>query len=227
MVELELETTCTTEQGCNITGILVDKKSNLLNLDVDDCDNQEKCKLIEPKVSYDFLNRNSVASIFTDGENIYTVSLYDESIGKIFKNETELFSDNMEYGADGPIFQAASIMDSPVFVYRQLVENTEEEEPAIRIMTWYKGEALNEKYDLDDTSLPFEFENKLGFVGTKEGQSAIYFDGQKVSGDFDEVRTISCCAIFAYPVKLDSNGVLQFLGRRGEEYYISEIKLVK
>lgn len=47
----------------------------------------------------------------------------------------------------------------------------------------------------------------------------------KTTQDFDEIRTHGCCAIFAYPIELDENGILFFLARRGEKYFFVEINL--
>jgi len=90
---------------------------------------------------------------------------------------------------------------------------------------WYNNETINEKFAVEASSYLFSYQDKIGFVGEKDGKKFLFFNGQKISQDFDEIRTNSCCATFAYPIELDENGILFFLAKKGEKYFFVEINL--
>lgn len=54
----------------------------------------------------------------------------------------------------------------------------------------------------------FGYKEKLGFVGEKEG-GFFFFNGQKISQDFDEIRTYGCCVTSAYPIEFVEKGTGQ------------------
>jgi len=92
---------------------------------------------------------------------------------------------------------------------------------------WYKGETLNEKYGVDESSYLFSYKDKVGFVGKKNGKKFFFFNDQKISQDFDEIRSHACCSIFPYPIEIDENGILFFMAKRGEKYFFVETDLNK
>ncbi|MCX6735063.1 MAG: hypothetical protein NTZ25_04130 [Candidatus Peregrinibacteria bacterium] len=190
------------------------------------CDNDGWCKIISPEIPKKILaisSKNTANTEFyasSNGEfytfhekNIYGSS---EVLTDIYENDKILFSKKMEFGASGPILNQTIINDSPSFTFR---------EPGPVENTFYKGETMNEKYKVDDSENLFVVNGKIGFVATVNGKKFIMYDGKKVSQDFDEIRTHACCAISAYPFEIDQNGTLSLLAKRGEKYYLVEIKL--
>jgi len=88
------------------------------------------------------------------------------------------------------------------------------------------GERLmSVEYTLSGGSGPFEYAGNIGFVAERGDRDFVMYGGQRISRDFDEIRTLSCCAITPYPFTLYDNGVLEFIGRRGDKYYLVEIDL--
>jgi hypothetical protein len=82
-------------------------------------------------------------------------------------------------------------------------------------------------FELDSSKKPFVYKNKLGFIGTKNNETFIYFNNQKISPDIGSIRTNACCALTDYPFYIYKNGILFFLSRRGNKYFFHEINLNK
>lgn len=88
---------------------------------------------------------------------------------------------------------------------------------------YFYGEPnFSQKVGVDSVSKIFEYNGKIGFIGEKNEKWAVYFDGQKISGDFDEIRTTACCTIRTFPFRVYNNGTIFFMGRRGEQYILAE-----
>ena len=138
----------------------------------------------------------------------------------VFKNGEKLFTEKMRTGTDSVMSDIFIVNNSPAFVFFDPIS-----EEVTKRNTWYKGETLNEKYGMEETSYPFVYLDKLGFVAQKDGQQSIYFNNQKVVGNFDNIQTSQCCAVFRYPIKIDRPGNLLFLGKRGNEYILTETNL--
>jgi hypothetical protein len=133
----------------------------------------------------------------------------------------------MGYGAESVIEEASIVLNSPAFTFYKPIDLQNNISTAANTNKWHNGETMNEKYGVDSSSFLFSYKDKVGFVGEKDGKKFFFFNGQKVSGDFDEIRTHSCCARQAYPVELDQNGILFFLGKRGGKYFFTEVNLNK
>lgn len=87
------------------------------------------------------------------------------------------------------------------------------------------GRLMSSEHTLSGGSGPFEYAGNVGFVAERGDRDFVLYGGQRISRDFDEIRTLSCCAITPYPFAVYDNGILEFVGRRGDEYYLVEIDL--
>jgi hypothetical protein len=91
---------------------------------------------------------------------------------------------------------------------------------------YFHGEPnFSQKVGFDIVSKVFEYNGKIGFIGKKNEKWAVYFDKKKISEDFDEIRTTACCTVRIFPFKVYDNGVIFFMGRRGDEYILAESRL--
>lgn len=138
----------------------------------------------------------------------------------------------MLFGATGPVHDWKIVLGEPAFAFTEFkgyVNGPADKEGPRKSAynTWYKKETMNEKYRLDGSYYLFSYKDKIGFVAIKDNKKHIFFNRYKVSGDFDEIRTYSCCAIMPYPLKIYDNGILFFMGKRGEKYFLVEVNLNK
>jgi len=167
--------------------------------------------------------------VYTIGSVDRPVTPTGDDIYSILKNNDEIFSHKMYFGSDGPIEDASLVLSSPAFTFYDLEKWENKDLPSATAIwnrnIWYKGETMNEKYNMDASSYLFAFEDKIGFIGEKDSKKFIIFNGQKISADFDEIISSSCCASATSPVKLDKMGVLFSLAKRGETYYFVEMDL--
>lgn len=195
-------------------------------IDKDKCDDGW-CLIIAPEFPKVLANKiKQLSGFYGLGQDIYTVgSMKNDDNYSIFKNEKEIFSSNMFFGADSVIEDAGIVLNLPVFTFYDLKGWNEKDEPIVKRNIWYNGETLNEKYGIDASFYLFSFKDKIGFVEEKNGKKFFFFNGQKISQDFDEIRTHACCAVMAYPVEIDENGILFFLAKRGEKYFFVEVNL--
>jgi len=206
----------------------------------DKCDSDGWCSVIQPKFPKDIVGNLDWAEFYGFGEDVYTIGSVNrpgdptgDNTYQIFKNNEEIFSHQMFFGEESVVEDASQVLDSPAFTFYDLggwLEGWDSNGNAFTTPTfsrniWYKDETLNQKYDMNASSYLFAFENKIGFVGEKGGKKFFFFNGQKISADFDEITTNSCCAGTAYPIEVDKNGILLSLAKRGEIYYFVEVDL--
>jgi hypothetical protein len=190
------------------------------------CDSENWCSIIEPKFQNILINDiEKIVEFYGFDKDVYTIRNIDNNNYSIFKNDKEIFSHKMYFGAESVVEEANIVQNSPVFTFYDLKEWKDQNTPVVHRNIWYNGETINEKYLVEASSHLFAFKDKIGFVGEKDGGEFIFFNGQKISQDFDEIRTHGCCAIFAYPIEIDENGILFFLAKRGEKYFFTEINL--
>jgi hypothetical protein len=200
------------------------------------------CEIIEPKFSENMMKISGQDWLLNDfyifGKDVYAVGSVkgddnkgDDNKGdenySVFENGKEIFSHRMSWGAESPIEEASVVLGSPAFTFYNPIDWKNETDIAAISNVWYKDETMNEKYAIESSSFLFSYKDKIGFVGGKNGKSFFFFNGQKVSQDFDEIRTHSCCSIWAYPIELDQNGILFFYGKRGGKYFFTEVDLNK
>lgn len=218
------------EENCLIVGLQANQ-NNLppeFKVDEDKCDDGW-CLITKPEFSKDLANKiQQLNGFYGSGKDIYTIgSLKNDDNYSIFKNEDEIFSRKMFFGADGVIEDAGIVLNLPTFTFYDLKGWKDGYQPIINSNIWYNGETLNEKYGVEASSYLFSFKDKTGFIEEKNGEKSILFSGQKVSQDFDEIRTYACCGVFQYPIETYENGILFFLARRGEKYFFVETNLNK
>lgn len=190
----------------------------------------EPCIIKKPKLPKKFLNRlMSIAEIYAGPDaNYYTVgTMKDDEQYTIYKNDEALFTAQMSFSPIGVTEEAVMALDSPAFTFNsnEFLKNGNEVNDTRDI--FYKGETLNKKYDLQGASHLFSYKDKIGLVGEKESKTSLYFNGKKVSQDFDKITTIACCMSFAYPIEVDENGILFFMAERDEKLYFVEVDLNK
>lgn len=137
----------------------------------------------------------------------------------IFKDKNKIFCSLMNTGSVNPILDARSIMGSPAFTF--LVEKKDGKQ-ATNI--FFNNELINEKYNIKSSKELFVFKEKIGFIGEENNKSFIFFNGKKISDDFDEIRT-GVSAMSNYIFELYDNGILFFMARRGEKYFFVEIDI--
>jgi len=202
-------------------------------LDKNKCDTDGWCLIVEPVFQKDLANSlNQFVGSYGFGKDIYMVGSYvigdiggDDSYS-VFKNRKKLFSHKMSYGVESVFEEASIVLDSPAFTFYEQKEGRDENNYPITVRNiWYEGETLNEKYGVDSSSYLFSYKDKTGFVGEKNKKKFFFFNGRKISQEFDEIRTHGCCSIFPYPVEADENGILFFMAKRGEKYFLVEVNL--
>lgn len=223
-----------TGKKCLITGITAyqDHYPPDYKLNKDKCDAEGWCQVIEPAFQKKLANSMKQPVEFYSygfGKDIYmTGSINGDGNYSVFKNGEKLFSHKMNFGAESVFEETDIVLNSPTFTFYEQKEGKDKNNNPIIIRNiWYKGETLNEKYGVRSSSYLFSYKDKTGFVGENNGKKFFFFNGQKISRDFDAIRTHGCCAIFPYPIEIDENGVLFFLAKRGEKYFLVEANLNK
>lgn len=212
-------------ENCSITAVQAYKNNLPPEFIVGQCDEGDWCLILEPEFQKEFVNNISqLGDFYGFGKDIYTIgSIKGDDTYSIFKNGEEIFSHKMYFGADSVVEDASIVLNSPAFTFYDLKEWIDENTPVFNRNIWFNGDTLNEKYDVDASSFLFSFKDKTGFVAEKDGKKFIFFNGQKISQDFDEIRTHGCCSVFSFPIEIDKNGILFFLAKREEKYLFVEI----
>lgn len=136
---------------------------------------------------------------------------------QVYRNGEKYAVFHGEAGADGPIEEARVIGGDLALTYRSAGMLDTDLVIGDRIFS------ISET--VSGARSPFEFGNKVGFVAELGDHDFIMFDGAPVTENFDEIRTLSCCSITSYPFDLHENGVLEFVGRRGDRYFLVEVDL--
>lgn len=139
-----------------------------------------------------------------------------ETVYRLLENGTEIFRQEMNFGAEGP-------------VYRQNFINGD---LALEFWTnegrdiYYQGELISETTGLKNPSFLFTWNNKLGFFAEKaDGKTYLFYDRQVVSPGFDQIHVISCCANFFFLPQLYEGGLVVFKGQGGESPSFVEVQL--
>jgi len=215
------------KKDCSIVGLQAYKNNLPPQFTVDNCDSDGWCLITEPKFEGEQINNiKQIAGFYGFNKDVYTIgSVNGDDNYSIFKNGKEIFSHKMYFGAESVVEDASIILNSPAFTFYDLKEWKDENNPVVSHNIWFNNETANEKYSVEASSHLFSYKDKVGFVGEGDGKKFLFFNGQKISPYFDEIRTNNCCAIFAYPIELDENGILFFLAKRGEKYFFVEINL--
>ncbi len=183
------------------------------------------CKIINFEYPQNFASEWS--SHYTLDKIQYNIFLNKEYAHKlsnaeycIFKDKEKIFCSPMNTGANGPILDAMLVMQSPAFTF---LEAKKDGKPTTNI--FFRNETINEKYGVEGSKKLFAFKEKIGFIAQKNDKTFIFFDGRKISDDFDEIRADTCCVASNYTFELYENGILFFMARRGEKYFFVEIDI--
>lgn len=222
-----------------------EKLNNIFNTFVEDAKN----------INYETLNIPSGYRIkwgnfiFKDKENNEYIFI-TENISKddylLINNEKFINLGKIINGADGGIKNFEIINDKISFLYRKSdmskeesktlydcyernsdIGNTEEKCGKEKFY-WeaFYGEAdISKILEISYITKIFEYKGKIGFVGSKKNKYFVYFDNKQISKSFDEIRFLSCCDIPSFPFKIYENGILNFLGKRNNHYFLVEVNL--
>lgn len=212
------------KSDCSITGLQAPKNNLPPDFTVEKCDKDDLCLIADSMFPSVAANKiQNINSFYGFGKNIYAIgSVTNDDNYSIFENEQEIFSHKMWSGSNGVIGDASIVLDSPTFTFYDLIGRKDENNPIIHSNIFYKGETINEKYNLEGSSQLFSFRDKIGFVGQKDGKEFLFFNNQKISQDFDGIPHING---YYDIIEIDENGILFFMGKRGEKYFFTEINL--
>lgn len=86
----------------------------------------------------------------------------------------------------------------------------------------FDGVDVRSLYGIDKAYRPYGLNGKLIFVGKKDSQYFIVYDGQKVGTTFDKIFIAYCCEPAAWSVQY-GKGTYLFWGSRNEQWYMVEI----
>jgi hypothetical protein len=167
----------------------------------------------------------NTSQLFYYGDTVYA-SFKEATSDRVcvFENDVELFCDAMVAGSNAFILDVVNVLGAPVFTY---TVDDEEEEFGIKAQSYYRGEFLNEKYEVDESYRPFEFEDKFGFIAKLDGEVVVVFDGEVFETPFSSYRGYSCCATFPDGFSLYESGQLKLTASVDEEKVSVVIDLIQ
>lgn len=84
----------------------------------------------------------------------------------------------------------------------------------------YKGNSISSQFGVDEAAQVFEYNAKLGFLGKKDGTWALYYDGKKVSPEYDGIGNSRAQFFDVF-----ENGSVAFLAEHAGKQYLVEIAL--
>ncbi len=85
----------------------------------------------------------------------------------------------------------------------------------------YDGVDLKRAYGLDQAYRPYEIGGKLLFIGQKDSQYFVVYDGKRLTPEFDHITIAYCCEAMLYSPQ-GRQGIYFFNGtRKGSSYLVS------
>jgi hypothetical protein len=135
-----------------------------------------------------------------------------------YYNNQLLFKDFMEYGAEGPIMDARIVNGKPAFSYRKNLDGGSD--------IFYDGKFISKEYNVHNPRYLFSYKGKIGFVAQDGESQRIFYNGAFITSEFDQIHTHNCCALMEIKPAVYENGVLLFYGRRANQDYLVEVKLL-
>jgi hypothetical protein len=153
-------------------------------------------------------------AIFSDGEKTYEFRRLDRDRNfELCEVGGECFlRQRMISGAADEIYAAHTLNGKPVFSFFNEHGNRD---------VWYDGHTFGKQLGFREVKQMFVFEGKLGFVAKQSSGSFVYYDGKRVSGYFDIIRSKGCCALSNHPFSVFETGELLFIGKRDDTYYLA------
>lgn len=142
-------------------------------------------------------------------------------IYQIYKGDEKIFEDNMFFGSNHPINELGYIDDKLFFTYSKF-EGDLSTKDGYRFFseTYFGSDLLTKKYNLSSVRKPFMYNDKLGFVGGDKDGSFIFYDGKKVTENFDDIVLYPCCMVSSlFEIDLEK-GTIWFLAQRDGQDYI-------
>ncbi len=90
----------------------------------------------------------------------------------------------------------------------------------------YDGQDVRYLYAIDKAFRPYSLNDKLIFIGQKDGKYFVVYDGAKLVPEFDSVYIAYCCEMGALSV-VGRQGKYIFLGTRNHRQYVVEVEVLK
>lgn len=221
------------KENCSITGLTSGSKLSE-EFELGDCEVEpysKRCFVIKPTFPKELINKFvQEAGFYAWKGDFYSIgAMNKDDVYVIYKNNDEIFSDKMYFGTESVVSDFGIVNDNLTFTYNDLDHWEDENHPIVTSNIYYQGETLNEKYGLKSSFYPFGYSGKIGFIAKDKetDKPFFYFNGQKISENFDVIRPYGCCTASSYPIEVDENGILFFMAKRGEKYYFVEVNLNK
>ena len=95
----------------------------------------------------------------------------------------------------------------------------------IKTNIFYDWIEFNKKYKVDSSSKLFIYNWKIGFIWEKNNKNYIFYDWKIVSDYLDYFNENTCCMNMVFPFKILENGLLHYVFKRWNEFYIWIINL--
>jgi len=90
---------------------------------------------------------------------------------------------------------------------------------------YFDWELFNQEFNLDSSNNIFSYNWKIGFIAEKNWKYFIIYDWKQVSEYFDYIKTSFCCASPIFPFNIYEDWLLQYIFKRGEDYFVAYIDL--
>ncbi len=143
----------------------------------------------------------------------------------VTKNNETLFTTEMYWGSEGPIFSWKIINKKPAFLFSVPVIHTSGEASVPEI--WYDGAFVSQAFSLLRPQYIFSYNDRIGFIAEMpNGKEGVYYDGAFLAPEFDDIWNVNCCAAHELLPTVYNNGILLLYAERAEEKYLVEISLI-
>lgn len=150
-----------------------------------------------------------------------------EEMFAVLKNDIIIFESPMFQGSEvNPIIKAQSLNGELILSFTVMHSYGLEGSSWSWGLFW-EGSPPPELQDFEQIRAVFENDDKIGFLATDpiDGMTYLYYDGKTVSPAYDSVRLTTCCAADPHVYSLYSNGAFMFMGKRNDEYFLTEVNL--
>jgi hypothetical protein len=222
---------CSSEgTDCKLTTLSLQDKDKFPEYTFGKCynsDHDRYCEVLAPRFPQ-VVSQKRVHGIYGAGRDVYIIgsNAGDSDFHyTLFQNDKQIFSRDL-WPEHGLLKEAKIVLNSPAFGFSDIKNK---EKMVIEPNIFYKGATINEKYGLEASNFLFSFKDKIGFIGKKNEENFIVFNGHKISENFDEIGpppdTIHNGKLRYFSINVYENGIIFFTGKRGEKYFFTEIDL--